>query len=160
MTENSSLAATADGTGAVARRTVLAGVGIAGAAVALGACASPSTGTSSTGAAGAGAAPSSAAAAAGGTKLGSTADIPVGGGKVFAAEKVVVTQPTAGTFKAFSAVCTHQQCTVNAVKNGTIDCPCHGSKYRVADGSVAGGPAPKPLPAAHITVEGTDITLA
>ena len=40
------------------------------------------------------------------------AEIPVGGGKVFEALKVVVTQPTAGDFKAFSAVCTHQACTV------------------------------------------------
>ncbi|MFE2014912.1 Rieske (2Fe-2S) protein [Streptomyces sp. NPDC059491] len=92
--------------------------------------------------------------------LATTAEIPVGGGKVFDEEKVVVTQPTAGEFKAFSAVCTHQGCLVNKVADGTIDCPCHGSKFRVADGSVAAGPAPRPLPAEQITVSGGSITLA
>lgn len=73
---------------------------------------------------------------------------------------MVVTQPSAGEFKAFSAICTHQGCTVNKVADGTIDCPCHGSKYRIADGSVAAGPAPRPLPAEQITVSGETITLA
>ncbi|MGE0844612.1 Rieske (2Fe-2S) protein, partial [Pseudonocardia sp.] len=89
-----------------------------------------------------------------------TGDVPVGGGVILAAQKVVVTQPTAGTFKAFDTTCTHQGCTVNAVANGTIDCPCHGSRYAVADGSVVDGPAPAPLPEQKITVEGTTISLA
>ncbi|WOX25222.1 Rieske (2Fe-2S) protein [Streptomyces solicathayae] len=92
-------------------------------------------------------------------ELARTSEIPVGGGKVFADRKVVVTQPEAGEFKAFSAICTHQGCTVNKVADGTIDCPCHGSKYRIADGSVAAGPAPRPLPAEQITVSGNSITL-
>ncbi|MYT72778.1 MULTISPECIES: Rieske (2Fe-2S) protein [unclassified Streptomyces] len=91
--------------------------------------------------------------------LAKTSDIPVGGGKVFAAEKVVVTQPAQGDFKAFSAICTHQGCTVNSVSGGTIDCPCHGSKYRIADASVAAGPAPRPLPPRRIEVRGNSITL-
>src|SRR5438445_330336 len=80
-----------------------------------------------------------AAAATG--EVGATADVPVGGGKVFADKQVVVTQPAQGTFAAFSAVCTHQGCTVDSVANGTINCPCHGSKFKIADGSVATGPA-------------------
>ncbi|CAM5468479.1 Cytochrome b6-f complex iron-sulfur subunit [Streptomyces tanashiensis] len=84
----------------------------------------------------------------------------MGGGTVFTEEKVVVTQPEAGEFKAFSAICTHQGCIVNKVADGTIDCPCHGSKYRIADGSVAAGPAPRPLPAEQIKVSGEEITLA
>ncbi|MER5311725.1 Rieske (2Fe-2S) protein [Streptomyces sp. NPDC002773] len=92
--------------------------------------------------------------------LAATSEIPVGGGKVFAERKVVVTQPAAGEFKAFSAVCTHQGCLVNKVADGTIDCPCHGSKYRVADGSVVNGPATRPLPAEQIIVSGESITLA
>ncbi|WP_369238805.1 Rieske (2Fe-2S) protein [Streptomyces sp. R21] len=101
-----------------------------------------------------------AAAASSGQELAKTADIPVGGGKIFKKEKVVVTQPKKGEFKAFSAVCTHQGCTVGSVSDGIIECPCHHSKYRVADGSVAGGPAPKPLPAKEIKVKGNSINLA
>ncbi|MFC8174538.1 Rieske (2Fe-2S) protein [Streptomyces sp. NPDC057325] len=95
-----------------------------------------------------------------GGALARTSEIPVGGGAVFPEEKVVVTQPTAGEFKAFSAVCTHQGCLVNKVADGTIDCPCHGSKFRVADGSVVTGPATRPLPAERIDVSGGTITLA
>ncbi|MHB9754649.1 Rieske (2Fe-2S) protein [Streptomyces sp. BYX5S] len=92
--------------------------------------------------------------------LAKTSDIPVGGGKVFPDDKVVVTQPAKGDFKAFSAVCTHQGCTVKDVSGGTINCPCHGSKFKVADASVAGGPAPSPLEARRIEVTGNSITLA
>ena len=74
------------------------------------------------------------------------ADVPVGGGVILDKEKLVVTQPEAGTFKAFSSTCTHQGCTVTKVADGTIDCPCHGSTFSVEDGSVQGGPAPSPLP--------------
>jgi Rieske Fe-S protein len=91
-------------------------------------------------------------ASAGGAGLVALADVPVGGGKVLADAKLVITQPTAGTVKAFSAVCTHQGCTVADVANGTINCPCHGSRFRIADGSVAGGPAPRPLPPVTVSV--------
>ncbi len=87
------------------------------------------------------------------------ADIPVGGGKVFDATKIVVTQPKAGEFKAFSAVCTHKGCTVAGVANGTISCPCHGSTYDAATGQVTGGPAPAPLPSKTVTVNGGSITI-
>ncbi|MFI1658422.1 Rieske (2Fe-2S) protein [Streptomyces sp. NPDC020472] len=107
-----------------------------------------------------GASPTATAAPSGGAPLARTSQIPVGGGTVFPKEKVVVTQPSTGEFKAFSAICTHQGCTVNKVADGTIDCPCHGSRFRVADGSVAAGPAPRPLPAEQIIVSGETITLA
>ncbi|MFB7375395.1 Rieske (2Fe-2S) protein [Streptomyces sp. NPDC056222] len=97
---------------------------------------------------------------AAGEELTETADIPVGGGTIFKDEKVVVTQPTAGDFKAFSAICTHQGCIVAKVENGTIDCACHGSKFRITDGSVVNGPATRPLPAEEITVSGDSISLA
>jgi Rieske Fe-S protein len=142
------------------RRSMLAGVGLAGLAGTLAAC----------GAKGASAAPaggaSSAAGAAGSSSSGSgsaalatTSEIPVGGGKIFAAQKVVVTQPAAGNFKAFSAICTHMGCTVDQVANGTIDCPCHGSQFSITNGAVKAGPAPSPLPAKAITVTGDNITL-
>ncbi|GGW91840.1 Rieske (2Fe-2S) protein [Streptomyces chryseus] len=96
---------------------------------------------------------------AGGRALAETSEIPVGGGKIFADQKVVVTQPEEGTFKGFSAICTHQGCTVGSVEDGTINCPCHGSKFRVTDASVAAGPARKPLPPREITVESGSIRL-
>lgn len=95
-----------------------------------------------------------------GTALAKTSEIPVGGGKVFGDQKVVVTQPTAGDFKAFSAVCTHEGCTVGSVSNSLITCPCHGAQYSITDGSVKKGPATEALPAASITVSGDEITLA
>jgi Rieske Fe-S protein len=95
-----------------------------------------------------------------GAVLGRTSEIPEGGGVVFPDHKVVVTQPKAGEFKAFSSVCTHQGCQVQDVADGVITCPCHRSRFAIADGSVRGGPAPQPLPAAKITVEGGSIKLA
>ena len=89
-----------------------------------------------------------------------TSDIPVGGGKIYADESVVVTQPTEGDFKCFTAVCTHQGCLVSNVDGGTINCTCHGSMFSIEDGSVEGGPAPSPLDAVKISVEGDSITLA
>ncbi|MDX3353017.1 Rieske (2Fe-2S) protein [Streptomyces sp. ME01-24h] len=100
-----------------------------------------------------------AAAAAEGESLVKAADVPVGGGTVITDKKVVVTQPQAGEFKAFSAVCTHQGCLVNSVSDGTINCPCHGSKFRITDASVAAGPAQKPLPAEAIVEKGGEIFL-
>jgi Rieske Fe-S protein len=141
---------------------VLAGVGLAGLAGAISACSSGGSSSSSAGTgtnAGAGAAPAATSASGGGSALGSTNQIPVGGGMVFSSDKVVVTQPTQGDFKGFSAVCTHMQCTVDQVADGTIDCPCHGSKFSVKDGSVVSGPAPSPLPAQTIKVTGTNIFL-
>jgi len=85
------------------------------------------------------------------------ADVPVGGGKVLAAQRVVVTQPVAGTVKAFSAICTHLGCTVGEVAGGTINCPCHGSRYAIADGSVVAGPAPSPLPPIAVAVKGGNV---
>ncbi len=90
--------------------------------------------------------------------LAATADIPVGSGAVFEDQKVVVTQPTEGDFKAFSAICTHQGCPVSNVTD-TINCTCHGSKFSISDGSVVDGPAPSPLPEASISIEGDGITL-
>ncbi len=137
------------------RRAALAGAGLAGLAATLAACGGGSSSAASGSTSGPGPAGSS-----GNAPLASTSEIPVGGGKVFSAEKVVVTQPTAGQFKAFSAVCTHMQCLVDKVASGTIDCPCHGSEFSVKNGSVVSGPAPSPLPAQAIKVTGGKIRLA
>ncbi|MFI8193687.1 Rieske (2Fe-2S) protein [Streptomyces sp. NPDC085946] len=150
-----------------ARRTVVAATGAAGLAAALTACGG-SDGDTSGSSASAGASDASGGArdgggpsgGAAGTALASTADIPEGGGKVFADRKVVVTQPTAGEFKAFSATCTHRGCAVKSIADGVINCPCHNSNFSITDGSVQSGPATEPLPAVRITVSGDSITLA
>ncbi|GAA2373509.1 Rieske (2Fe-2S) protein [Nonomuraea africana] len=148
------------------RRTVIAGVGAGGLAVVLAACGGDGEATTSAApqAQAGSAAPSASTSATGGEAstagLTTTADVPVGGGTIFKEQKVVVTQPTAGQFKCFSAICTHQGCPVASVAEGTIDCPCHGSKFSIADGSVKDGPATKPLPEVAIKVEGDSITLA
>jgi len=146
------------------RRAVVLGAGCAGLAVCLTGCATyggestpaPAPAANGGGNAGGG---GNGGGNAGTAPIAQVSDIPVGGGKVFADRKVVITQPTQGEIKAFSAVCTHAGCTVDSVSGGTINCPCHGSQYRVADGSVAGGPAPRALPAVAVTVTGTAITL-
>jgi Rieske Fe-S protein len=165
---------------------VLAGVGLVGLAGAITACGASSSSSSAAaadpaassgggvaGATSAAAAPAASTGSAASSSPGSsgsaggvasgaltgTSDIPVGGGMIFPAKLVVVTQPTAGQFKAFSAVCTHMGCTVNQIANGRIDCPCHGSEYSITDGAVLAGPAPKPLPAKTIKVTGDSIFL-
>ncbi len=89
--------------------------------------------------------------------LGPVADVPVGGGKVFTDAKVVVTQPTAGKFKGFSAICTHQGNPVGSVEGGQIVCPFHNSHFSITDGSPVSGPAQTPLPAVNVAVQGSNI---
>jgi nitrite reductase/ring-hydroxylating ferredoxin subunit len=95
-----------------------------------------------------------------GTTLVATSKVPVDGGVVLDGPQVVVTQPSSGTFKAFTAVCTHQQCLVGSVKNGLITCPCHGSQYSATDGSVQRGPAQAPLKEISVTVTNGQIVEA
>jgi Rieske Fe-S protein len=154
---------------------MLAGVGLVGLAGAITACSSggssmsaavadpatssgagPSTATSAASAASVGSSPSSDAPTG---ALTATSAIPLGGGKIFTSQTTVVTQPTAGEFKVFSAVCTHMGCIVNQIAEGRIDCPCHGSEYSITDGAVLAGPAPKPLPAKPFKVTGDSIFL-
>ena len=117
-------------------------------------------GQAPTSAASTGGTTSGGAGSAGANVLTTTAKVPVGGGQILPGPKVVVTQPTAGSFKAFTAVCTHEGCTVGTVAGGTIDCPCHGSRFSIKDGSVVNGPATRPLAAIVIKVEGTSIVEA
>ncbi len=137
------------------RRAVLAGAAGLSATAVLTACG----GTGGTGGSGPAAGAGDSAGGGSGGTLGTTAEIPVGGGKVFADQKVVVTQPKAGEFKAFSAICTHQGCTVGSVANGKINCPCHNSNFSATDGSVVNGPARSGLASRTITVDGDSITL-
>jgi nitrite reductase/ring-hydroxylating ferredoxin subunit len=163
------------------RRGLLLGVGLAGVGVVLAGCSTeavpyganeqgqvpgaqsqPSTAGGATAAMG-GTAPgggsTSAAGGVTGTVLGAASQIPVGGGVIFTAEKVVVTQPAKGEYKAFSAICTHVGCLCNVVANGTINCPCHGSKFKITDGSLVTGPGSGPLPGRTIAVTDGKILL-
>jgi Rieske Fe-S protein len=155
---------------AVNRRAVLAVGGVAGASAALlvvgtsgvanAAAARIRSTRTATGAAATAPAPAATAPAApGGAVLGPASAVPVGGGVVYPARKVVVTQPSGGQFRGFSAICTHQGCTVGSVSGGTINCPCHGSRYRISDGSVVHGPAPRPLPPMRVTDDGGTLHL-
>jgi Rieske Fe-S protein len=152
------------------RRTVLACAGAACAA-ALAGCSTYNSnsggvdapqGAQSTESSSAPAASGSGAGSGGGgaAVLAKTSDVPVGGGKILADKKIVITQPQSGTFHAFTAVCTHAGCTVGSVSSGTINCPCHGSRFNANTGAVVNGPAASPLAPVNIKVQGTSILQA
>lgn len=155
------------------RRTVLACAGAACAA-ALAGCSTYNSnsggvdapqGAQSAESSSAPAAPASGAGADGGqgggaAVLAKTSDVPVGGGTILADKKIVITQPQSGTFHAFTAVCTHAGCTVGSVSSGTINCPCHGSRFNISNGSVVNGPAASPLAPVNIKVQGASIVQA
>ena len=171
-TASATTSATAADGGLRDRRTVLrcaAMVALAGAGAPLLAACGGSDKTSSGGtgsgtspsATGSSSAPASSgtpsSSAGGGTVIGPVSDVPVGGGKVFSDAKVVVTQPTGGTYKGFSAVCTHQGNPIGSVEGGQIVCPFHNSHFSITDGAPVSGPAPSPLPPVNVAVQGSNI---
>ena len=147
------------------RRVVMRGAALtAVAAPLLAACGSggDTTDSAGSGSDGGGTAKSSSGGSASGSAKATvaTSAVPVDGGKILAEEQVVVTQPAQGDFKAFSAVCTHQGCTVQSVTDGKIMCPCHGSQFSIKDGSVVQGPATQPLPSYACDVQGGTVTVS
>lgn len=134
------------------RRTFLAvGASVAGVGV-LAACGSDDA-PPADGAAGGGDTPTATAA------LVALADVPVGGvvsATTAAGEPVLVAQPEEGTVVAFSAVCTHQGCVVKP-EGVELHCPCHGSVFDPFTGENLEGPAPRPLDAVTVRVEGGDV---
>jgi nitrite reductase/ring-hydroxylating ferredoxin subunit len=143
---------------ATTRRALLTGAGAVGASVVLGGCGNGTGGTGEPGPRTSGG-PGATGGTGSGAMLGKASDIPVGGGKIFTASSVVVTQPNRGTFKGFSAICTHQGCPVASVDGGVINCTCHGSRFSIEDGSVRTGPATRSLPPKDVKVSGDNITL-
>jgi len=134
--------------GVLDRRTVLRRVAILGGAAVVGGCGSESgTPAADTG-------PTTPI-----TVLGPAAEVPVGGGVIYSDEQVVVTQPSRGDFKAFSAICTHAGCVVATVTE-TINCDCHGSRYALEDAAVVNGPATQPLAPKQVSVDGGDLVVS
>jgi Rieske Fe-S protein len=142
---------------ALSRRSLLRGLvvtlvgGVAGYVVARNSAAARAKGAS-TAANGYGAAPGK-----GGQLLARVDEVPVSGGLILAGPKIVLTYGSDGAIHGFSAVCTHQGCTVSSVANGVITCPCHGSRFNAQSGAVIGGPAPRPLPPIAVVVRGSEI---
>jgi len=133
----------------ITRRNAIAGAAAAGIGVPLLAACGGNTGGGS-----------QQPAPAAGEKLGATSEVPVGGGKIFADQQVVVTQPNQGSFEGFSAVCTHAGCLLSTVSDGTMNCTCHGSRFSIEDGSVVTGPASSPLPKVELAVKRGEIVTA
>lgn len=133
---------------------------------ALAACSSGSTATPaanttpSSGAASSTSPSASASTKAAAGPSATLAEVPVGGGFILPNADYVVTQPTKGTYKAFSKICTHQGCPVTKIVNKEIVCPCHGSHFSITDGSVVSGPAQSPLPEAKTKVSGDKIVIS
>ncbi len=132
------------------RRIVFHGLGALGVAVALAGCAGDDGGDEGGDELGGNDVES-------GVELTTTDQVPVGGGIVLTDQKVVVTQPSKGEFRAYTAVCTHQQLLVTSVEDGVIHCDNHGSEYDAATGEVSRGPAPAGLAAVEVSVDGDRI---
>jgi cytochrome b6-f complex iron-sulfur subunit len=142
----------------VGRRTAIAGLGAAAGLAALAACGGKAS--SGTPAAAAGTSDGgSATGAGGGGPIVKLADVPVGGsaaGKTADGKPILLAQPTAGTVVAFTAICTHQGCTV-APAGTELHCPCHGSVFDAFTGAVKKGPAPSPLAAVPVHVAAGEV---
>lgn len=118
-----------------ARRTVLRGAALAGAAgFGLAACSPGDSGANA------------AAVPDRPVELGAAAEVPVGGAKLYREDRLVVSQPAKGTYKCFSAKCTHAGCILSEVDKKEGSCPCHGSRFDVTTGKVLQGLAADPLP--------------
>jgi cytochrome b6-f complex iron-sulfur subunit len=94
-------------------------------------------------------------AAGGKVPVGSVSAIAPGQGKVVAVgSKPAIVVNVAGTFKAYSAICTHLGCIVAFDPNqNQIVCPCHDGHFSPANGSVLSGPPPAPLASLTVSVE-------
>ena len=68
---------------------------------------------------------------------------------------IIITRPTQTTVAAYSAICTHEGCTVKPAGK-ELDCPCHGSVFDLK-GAVLNGPAQRPLRAVSVTLSGDDV---
>ncbi|WP_431841549.1 Rieske (2Fe-2S) protein [Calidifontibacter indicus] len=160
------------------RRSVLRGLGVVAAAGGLAACSKDDVDAAKTSASDLGSSASSGASQAAGSASSAassvsssvsaevsgdsipTAKVPVGSGYIDADKKIVVSQPEAGQFKAFSSICTHKSCPITRIDGDAAVCPCHGSAFSLSDGSVVNGPADKPLSEKKVTVDGANLIVS
>ncbi|MEL6051585.1 Rieske (2Fe-2S) protein [Corynebacterium rouxii] len=84
-------------------------------------------------------------------------EVPVGSAVIVG--DFILTQPTAGEYKAYSAVCTHQRAKITKVDGSHVICPAHGSIFDITDGSVVSGLARDPLKTATVNVAGDTATI-
>jgi len=78
----------------------------------------------------------------------------------FGNKPVILVRNAAGEFRAFSATCTHLDCTVQFRKDmGLIWCACHNGRYDLNGRNVA-GPPPRPLDEYRVVVQGEDISIS
>ncbi len=141
------------------RKMLVAGAGAAAAASALAACGGGGGGTSSAEPGAGGTSTKAGGGLGSSAALAKVSDIPVGGAvsaETADGKPLIVSRPSNGGIVAFSAICTHQGCTV-APAASIIRCPCHGSTYDLATGVNTGGPAPEPLAEVAVKVKGGDV---
>jgi Rieske Fe-S protein len=153
-------------TNQVTRRTILGAAAAGAGTVALAACSSSSGGDNAASQSG-DASPSADAGSAGGSQaaarpLATLADLTVDDAiavELAGGRPGLLTRTGASSAVCFSAICTHQGCTVKPA-GATLDCPCHGSKYDAKTGKVLAGPAPSPLPAVPVQIEAGKVVTA
>ena len=150
----------------ISRRGVLGiGVGVGVAGLAMAACSqapqpdNPTVSGSANPAGGGGSGSGGSGSGGSGKPLAQLSAIPVGGAVSAQApdgSPLIIARPTSNTVAAFSAICTHQGCTV-VPAGKELDCPCHGSVYNATTGAVINGPAPSPLPTVRVTLTGDNV---
>ena len=111
------------------------------------------------------AAPATSTSAAGkGTKIVKLTSLKVGAARNFVASNgapAILFRTKKGVF-AYSAICTHQGCTVSySTSSKTLKCPCHGAEFDPnKSGQVVNGPAETPLGKVKVAVKGAWVILA
>jgi cytochrome b6-f complex iron-sulfur subunit len=82
-------------------------------------------------------------------------------GKIFkfGSRPALLVRTADGNFKAFSAVCTHLNCTVQYREDlHQIWCACHNGLYDL-EGRNVSGPPPRPLESYEVHVQGEDVVV-